>query len=204
VGRLISMVELIKIKLHHAPHIKGLVTMYDEYSEFAGKMLNKIKYIFKDRLLKTVISYDTSLRKAQERLKSVFKESPHSRGAHDYLALSDELLSLEKEASAGNIYQEMRKILRGVYGNVYSKERVFRLYAPKAINVYVVGDFNGWKIDESSKLEKNEEGDWEKSFYLLPGRYRYKFVADGLWLWDPQNAEKEPNPYGDFDSVFQI
>lgn len=204
VGRLISMVELIKIKLHHAPHTKGLVTMHDEYSEFSEKMLSKIKYIFKDRLLKTVISYDTALRQTQEKLKSIFKDSPRSRAAHNYLALADELLTLDKEASAGNIYQEMRKMLHGVYGNIYSKERVFRLYAPKAIDVYVVGNFNNWKIDESSKLEKNEKGDWEKSFYLLPGRYRYKFVADGLWLWDPRNPEKEPNPYGDFDSVFQI
>jgi chromosome partitioning protein len=204
VGRLISMVELIKIKLHHAPHIKGLVTMYDEYSEFSEKMLNKIKYIFKEKLLKTIISYDTALRKAQEKLKSIFKDNPQSRGAHDYLALADELLALDKAESAGNIYQEMRKMMHGVYGNIHSKERVFRLYAPNANKVYVVGDFNNWMVDESSRLERSEGGDWEKSFYLLPGRYRYKFVADGLWLWDPRNPEKEPNPYGDFDSVFKI
>ncbi|UCD54881.1 MAG: AAA family ATPase, partial [Candidatus Omnitrophota bacterium] len=169
VGRLISMVELIKIKLNHGPRTKGLVTMYDEYSEFSEKMLSKIKYIFKDRLLKTIISYDTGLRRAQEKSKSIFKDNPRSRAAHDYLALADEFLALDKEASAGNIYQEMRKMLHGVYGNIYSKERVFRLYAPNASNVYVVGDFNSWKIDESAKLEKKENGDWEKSFYLLPG-----------------------------------
>ena len=43
-----------------------------------------------------------------------------------------------------------------------------------------------------------------KKLPMVPGRYRYKFVADGLWLWDPQNTEKEPNPYGDFDSVFTV
>lgn len=204
VGKLMSMVELIKIKLHHAPHIKGVVTLYDEYSEFSEKMLNKIKYIFKDRLLKTVISYDTALRQAQEKLKSIFKDSPDSRAAHDYLALADELLNLDKQASAENIYREMRKVLYGVYGNIYSKERLFRFYAPTANEVHVVGDFNNWKIDDSGKLEKTESGEWEKSFYLLPGRYRYKFVADGLWLWDPENPKKEPNPYGDFDSVFNI
>ncbi|MGB2706157.1 MAG: AAA family ATPase [Candidatus Omnitrophota bacterium] len=204
VGKLISMVELIKIKLHHAPHIKGLVTMYDEYSEFSEKMLHKIQYIFKERLLKTVISYDIALRKSQEKSESVFKDEAQSRAAHDYLSLADELLALDREASAENIYQEMRKILHGVYGNIYSKERLFRFYAPNAKEVYVVGDFNNWKIDKTSKLEKAKEGEWEKSFYLLPGRYRYKFVADGLWFWDPQNPEKEPNPYGDFDSVFDV
>ena len=204
VGKLISMVELIKIKLHHAPHVKGLVTMYDEYSDFSQKMLGKIKFIFKDKLFRTPISYDTALREAQEKTAHIFRENPRSRAAHDYLALADSILSSDREESAENIFQEMRKVLHGVYGNVYSKEKRFNFFAPNAKEVHVVGDFNNWKIDDSSRLEVNEEGEWGKAFYLLPGQYRYKFVVDGLWFWDPQNTEKEPNPYGDFDSVFNI
>jgi len=204
VGKLISMVELIKIKLHHAPTIKGLVNMYDEYSDFAEKMLGKIKYVFKDKLLQTIISFDISIRRAQERSESVFRYDSKCRAAHDYLALADELLAFDEEESSEKIYQEMRKILHGVYGNVYSKEKMFKFYAPNAKEVYVVGDFNNWKVDKSGRLERKETGDWEKSFYLLPGKYRYKFVADGLWFWDPKNPEKEPNPYGDFDSIFNI
>jgi len=204
VGKLISMVELIKIKLHHAPHIKGLVTMYDEYSEFSKKMLGKISYIFKDKLLKTIITYDGALRESQEKTQSVLKSNPNSRGAANYLSLAEEFISLDTEESPENIYKEMRKLLHGVYGNIYSREKMFRFYAPNAREVFVVGDFNNWKMDQASKLEKSESGEWEKSFYLLPGEYRYKFVADGLWFWDPQNPEKEPNPYGDFDSVFKV
>ena len=204
VGKLISIVELIKIKLRHAPHIKGLVTMHDEYSEFSESMLNKIKYIFKDKLLKATVSYDIAVRRAQAKSVHIYRDAPESRAAHDYLLVADELLKLDREESPENIYQEMRKILHGVYGNVYSKEKLFRFYAPTANEVYVVGDFNNWKMDDSSRLEKAESGEWEKSFYLLPGTYRYKFVADGLWFWDPHNPEKEPNPYGDFDSVFQL
>ena len=204
VGKLISMVELIKLKLHHAPHVRGLVTMYDEYSDFSEKMLNKIKFIFKDRLISTKIAFDISLRRSQEKSVSIYADDPQSRGAHDYLALAEELLASDKEESTENIYQEMRKILHGVYGNVHSREKVFRFYAPRAKDVYVVGDFNNWKIDETSKLQKNDEGEWQKEFYLLPGKYRYKFVSDGLWLWDPENAEKERNPYGDFDSVVKV
>ena len=204
VGKLISMVELIKIKLHHSPQIKGLVTMYDEYSDFSEKMLNKIRFIFKEKLLNTIISYDITLKRAQERAVSIFKDDSESRSAHDYMSLAEEIMSAEGEESAENIYHEMRKILHGVYGNVYSKEKAFRFYAPNANEVYVVGDFNNWKIDEGSKLERSDNGEWAKSFYLLPGQYRYKFVADGLWLWDPKNSEKERNPYGDFDSIFKL
>ena len=204
VGKLISMVELIKIKLHHAPHIKGLVTMHDEFSDFSVRMLQKIKYVFKDKLLKTVISSDVSLREAQEKSFHIFKMNAQSRAAHDFLSLAGEIMAIDKEESAENIYQEMRKIMHGVYGNVYSKEKTFNFYAPAAKDVYVVGDFNDWKMDEFSKLDRQDSGQWEKSLYLLPGKYRYKFVVDGLWFWDPQNTEKEPNPYGDFDSVFQV
>jgi len=204
VGKLISMIELIKIKLHHSPQVKGLVTMHDEYSDFSEKMLNKIRFIFKDRLLDTTIAYDIAIRRAQEKAISIYADNPESRAAHDYMSLADELLSIDREASTENIYQEMRKILHGVYGNVYSREKNFAFFAPNAKEVHIVGDFNNWKIDEASKLQKVESGSWEKSFYLLPGRYRYKFVADGLWLWDPENPEKEKNPYGDFDSVFKI
>ena len=204
VSKLISMVELIKIKLHHAPHIKGLVTMYEEFSDFSERMLHKIKYIFKEKMLKTIIAYDPLVRQAQEKSVPIFKDNPQARAAHDYLSLADEFTKLDEAESTENIYREMRKVLDGLYGNVYSKEKIFQFYAPNAQEVYVVGDFNNWKIDPDSKLAKKENGEWEKSFYLLPGRYRYKFVADGLWLWDPRNSEKEPNPYGDFDSVCQI
>jgi chromosome partitioning protein len=204
VGKLISMVELIKIKLHHAPQIKGLVTMYDEYSDFSEKMLNKIRFIFKEKLLSTIISYDITVKRAQERAVSIYKDDSESRCAHDYMLLAEELMNEEGEESAENIYHEMRKILHGFYGNVYSKEKAFYLYAPTAKEVYVVGDFNNWKIDDASKLERDDNGEWKRSFYLLPGQYRYKFVADGLWLWDPKNPEKERNPYGDFDSIFKL
>jgi len=204
VGKLISMVELIKIKLHHAPHVKGLVTMYDEYSDFSEKMLGKIKYIFKDRLLNTKISFDTAIRQAQEKAETIFKLNPQARAAHDYMRLAGEIITIDKEGATESIYQEIRKILHGVYGNVHSREKEFKFYAPNAREVYVVGDFNNWKVDDTGKLERSDTGDWAKSFYLLPGRYRYKFVVDGLWFWDPQNEEKEPNPYGDFDSIFKI
>ncbi|MBN1353820.1 MAG: AAA family ATPase [Candidatus Omnitrophica bacterium] len=204
VGKLISMVELIKIKLHHAPHVSGLVTMYDEYSDFAEKMLHKIEQVFNEKLLKTRISYDIALKRSQESMESIFKYDPHSRAAHDHLSLCNEIVSRDKDETPENIFMEMRKIMNGIYGNMYTKEKIFKFYAPLAKNVYVAGDFNGWKMDDSSKLKKNDGGEWKRSFFLLPGRYRYKFVVDKLWFWDPENPKKEPNQYGGFDSIFTI
>ena len=70
--------------------------------------------------------------------------------------------------------------------------------------VYVVGDFNSWALDDNSRLERRNNLDWHKSVTLKPGKYRYKFVVDGLYFEDPVNSHKEPNPYGNSDSVFEI
>jgi len=204
VGKLVSMVELIKLKLHHAPHVKGLITMYDEYADYSKKMSRKIQYVFKEKLLKTIIFYDTTVREAQERSESIYRYNPKCRTAHNYLSLADEVIAVDKEESTKSIYHEMREALRGAYGNVFSREKTFKFKAPEAKQVYVVGDFNNWQIDESSKLTKSNSGEWKRTFYLLPGKYRYKFVADGLWFWDPGNPEKKANQFGDFDSIFKV
>ncbi len=37
------------------------------------------------------------------------------------------------------------------------------------------------------------------------GRYRYKLVIDGVrWIPDPSHGRREPDPYGDFDSILEI
>ena len=70
--------------------------------------------------------------------------------------------------------------------------------------MYIVGDFNHWKINDESRLIRLEDGNWEKRFTLSPGKYRYKFVVDGEWLLDTRNEEKEQNPFGTYDSVKKL
>ncbi|MCK4463058.1 MAG: AAA family ATPase [Candidatus Omnitrophica bacterium] len=201
VSKLMGMVELIKLKLHHSPLVKGVITMYDPLTEFSQKMLNKIKNIFKENIFNSIITYDTALKEAQEKFVPIFKHNPECDGARDYLSLADEILNQEKEKLPDSLYKELQKIL---YSNVYSKERMFNFYAPDAKEVHVVGDFNDWKISDESCLSRKENGMWEQALYLDPGRYRYKFVVDGLYFEDPENPHKEPNPYGNSDSIFDI
>ncbi|NQT23027.1 MAG: AAA family ATPase [Candidatus Omnitrophica bacterium] len=201
VSKLMSMVELIKLKLHHSPMVKGLVTMYDPLADFSQKMLNKIKNIFKDDIFNTVITYDTAIKEAQEKFMTIFKFETQSNGARDYMNLAGELLNQEKERLPESLYKELQKLL---YSNVYSKEKAFNFYAPEASEVHVVGDFNQWKITDDSRLVKNEKGFWEQRLYLVPGHYRYKFIVDGLYFEDPENPKKESNPYGNSDSVFDL
>jgi len=68
--------------------------------------------------------------------------------------------------------------------------------------VFLFGSFNSWN---RSELEmKNENGVYSISIPLEPGRYQYKFFADGNELIDPTNPDKIPNGMGDYNSVLTV
>jgi hypothetical protein len=65
------------------------------------------------------------------------------------------------------------------------EEVVFRFPAAEARRVYLVGDFNGW--NPTIDLMAESDGRLELRLYLVPGSYRYRFIADGVSTADPEN-----------------
>ena len=63
----------------------------------------------------------------------------------------------------------------------------FRLRAPKAVKVQVVGDFNPTGVVD---MVENKEGIWEYTTPqpLVPELYSYNFLVDGLKINDPANV----------------
>ena len=68
--------------------------------------------------------------------------------------------------------------------------------------IFLFGSFNSWNRSEFEM--RNIEGIYETSIPLEPGRYQYKFFADGAELIDPENSEKIPNGMGDYNSVLTV
>lgn len=68
--------------------------------------------------------------------------------------------------------------------------------------VILTGSFNGWN-EHQIKMNK-VEGGWELHSDLPPGRYEYKFIADGEWLHDPYAKENVTNEHGTLNSVLFI
>jgi 1,4-alpha-glucan branching enzyme len=68
---------------------------------------------------------------------------------------------------------------------VDDEEVVFRLAGVSAEKVLLVGDFNGWNPTIDRLVESG--GGFEIRFFLLPGRYRYRFIVDGVSKPDPDN-----------------
>jgi 1,4-alpha-glucan branching enzyme len=79
----------------------------------------------------------------------------------------------------------------------------FKLFAPAAQEVFLVGDFCNWQGDDCP-MRRLKDGSWKKSLKLNPGRYEYRFVVDGHWWTDPENPDRQENPYGQDNSVLVI
>lgn len=70
----------------------------------------------------------------------------------------------------------------------------------EARKVTVAGSFNNWKPDGLS-MQKTDSG-WIYDTKLGPGKYWYKFIADGRWMVDGDNPAAENDGRGNVNSVF--
>ena len=66
------------------------------------------------------------------------------------------------------------------------------------------GSFNGWDRGNLPMKDENGDGIFEAKVFLEPGRYEYKFFGDGEEIVDPNNPNKKPNGFGDFNSIFNV
>jgi 1,4-alpha-glucan branching enzyme len=79
----------------------------------------------------------------------------------------------------------------------------FALHKPDAKRVSLCGDFNGWSPSATS-MKRHNDGHWETTVALAPGRYQYKFLVDGDWLLDPAAQKNVPNEHGSLNSVVEV
>jgi chromosome partitioning protein len=248
VGKLLGMLELIKLKISHAPRVKALATIFDKRTKYSQTMLNEIKTFFREQMLETVIRTNVALKRAAMAGVPVTKLDKDSNGAKDHIALAKELLQLDGDTAFEEALADVEKALEKTIDSIppenaifmHTAERIatdavlpslavenrikeiavakeeakaetldagarpFFVNMPDAKEVYVVGDFNNWKISSESRLAKLQDGKWSTNIPLAPGKYRYKFVVDGQWMIDSQNSEKEQNQYGTFDSILKV
>jgi predicted esterase len=81
---------------------------------------------------------------------------------------------------------------------------LFSYYAPWAKEVFLAGDFNGWK-KKSSPLIKGKDDVWRIILELKPNRsYDYKYIVDGNWINDPVNSDLNPDVAGGANSIIYI
>ena len=85
-----------------------------------------------------------------------------------------------------------------------TKSVTFTVHADKGKAVYVAGEFNKWNPTAKKMAYKAKGGLYAATLKLAAGTYQYKFVIDGTWCADPENAEAVPNDQGTFNSVLTV
>ena len=94
----------------------------------------------------------------------------------------------------GMAYSDVKSVSSGIE---------FSYEAPNAQSVYIAGDFNEWNTTKTP-LSKDENGIWKTVLKLAPGKYQYKFVVDGNWLFDQDNPNLADDGYGGSNSIVEI
>ena len=69
--------------------------------------------------------------------------------------------------------------------------------------VSLCGEFNGWS-PSATPMKRHDDGHWETTVALAPGRYQYEFLVDGDWLLDPAVRKNVPNDHGSLNSVVEV
>ncbi|MBN2830683.1 MAG: AAA family ATPase [Candidatus Omnitrophica bacterium] len=200
--QLISIVNLVRDRLNHEVNFKVLVTNFDSRLAHSFKMLERIKKDFKEKLFSNIIHVNVKLKEAQNQGTHVFNYDKYCRGSKDYFSLSREIITQEKTPTPALVLEKrMNEILKERLPKL--TEIIFSVFAPEARDVYLVGEFNSWQINDSARMMQNN-GTWSKKINLNSGKYRYRFVIDGNWIEDVSNPLKEVNPYGSVDSLVEI
>jgi enterochelin esterase-like enzyme len=88
---------------------------------------------------------------------------------------------------------------------VLSDNRVtFRIYAPKASEVSIGGDWIAQGRGTGGKLEKDDKGVWSITVGpLVPDFYSYSFTVDGVRTIDPKNAMIKQG-VATLDNMFEV
>jgi 1,4-alpha-glucan branching enzyme len=79
----------------------------------------------------------------------------------------------------------------------------FSFESAGANEVILMGDFNCW-TRKTHPMKSDENGVLEKSVFIPPGQYEYKFLVDGQWMEDPVHDQRCPNRFGTFNSVLNL
>lgn len=202
VGKIKEMVNLIKAMTGHRIRTFALITMYSKRTNFARNFLDNAKEYFKDELLRIYIRFTVSLKESASLGIPAIEFDRKSIGALDYLDLADDIIKMEIKQQIVDFVASVSETVGRTKDRFFTRQ--FSFNAPEAKTIYIAGDFNNWTPSEQYLLAKNENGVWNTTIMLQPGKYRYRLIVDGVWQEDPNSQEFESNPYGGRNSVLAV
>jgi glycosidase len=104
-------------------------------------------------------------------------------------------LYFEKQKEVYTIPVFVKKI--GIQKFSFRPEKKYR-------SIFLFGSFNNWNRQQIPMISPKRDGIYRADVPLEPGRYEYKFFADGGELLDPANKNTVPNGIGGINSVLNV
>ena len=196
IGKLFETFQLLERETGHHISARVLVTLYSGRSPFVRAVVEEVHSHLAGEHFATHIRQSVKLAEAASHGVPISQYATHSAGYEDYQALANEILQQEAATATD-------ELVRVAAAPAVTAEGVtFTIEAPAAAHVQLAGDFNQW-TPASTEMEAVGLV-WKKTLKLAPGRYRYRYVIDGEWHSDPNNAVFEPSTFGGVDSVLVV
>ena len=192
VQKLLETVALLSDRIGHDLTVRVLPTLYDGRTRFARETLGEIRELFKDLCYDSVIRLNVKLREAARRGVPITRFARSANGAHDYSALAIEVDATPPTPERNDIPSKEQI-------GAPPREVVVQFRASDAREVRIAGNFNGWVPDKGVRSMIESEGEtrvWTKVLQLAPGTYEYRYIVDGEWRCDPENANSTVTPAG--------
>ncbi|MBC7937562.1 MAG: hypothetical protein H7Y86_19615 [Rhizobacter sp.] len=141
--------------------------------------------------------------------RDLFVISKLLRGFDNFNNPADKIIFSEKKASFSELFPSINNTIK--YGfNSFRKKSPFHVKDSmvtfflrnnnKAQKVMLAGSFNDWN-PSSLPMNQTDSG-WVAQVKLGPGKYWYKFIVDGNWTVDKDNARVENDGMDNDNSVF--
>lgn len=199
ISRLMETVNLVDRQLNHTIRVRALVTMFDSRTKFAHEVKDQIYTFFPESVYAAAIHNTVRLQEASSHGVPVIHYDAGCRGAHDYMALSEEVIKQEFR------HHDQKKDVRRVpVRQPLMKQAQFIYHDPSAKSIEIAGDFNNWVVTQLDRSENRNGSLWKTVVNLEPGLYRYKFIVDGKWVVDPMNPKSEMDNLGNMNSLLEL
>jgi chromosome partitioning protein len=209
IGKLFETFELLEKATNHRIAGRVLVTLYSGRSPFVKAVLDDVHRNLPGRVFGTVVRYSVKLAEAASHGQPITRYARESAGYADYQKLANEVLALEELREVEAAAEEPTTPepvapppLTAAAPRATPDGILFTVEAPNAFEVQIAGDFNDWTPERTIMEPKGRV--WRALLQLAPGRYRYRYVIDGLWMPDPLNPLFEPSQFAGEDSVVVV
>ena len=209
-GKQLETFDALEKQTGHRITPRVLLTLYSGRTPFVRAVVDEIRGHLSGRNFATIIRYSVKLAEAASHGLPIAHYARYCAGYEDYQALTAEVLQQDTGSPKGERITLADVVTptedddseRPLPPAVTHAGVMFTLDAPDAARVQLAGDFNGWVLDGN---DMNPVGRvWKRVVKLQPGRYRYRYVVDGVWQRDPLNPAVEPSPYGGHNSILVV